>query len=66
MLFRSVIAAHRRVDWTANHDLQKQIKLALDDPLYALLDRADVALTDAELDMLEEQLIAVARHRDVA
>ncbi|MHB1295308.1 MAG: type I restriction endonuclease subunit R [Anaerolineae bacterium] len=61
-----VIAAHRRVDWTANHDLQKRIKLAMDDPLYALLDGVGADLTDAELDMLEEQVIEVARHRDSA
>ncbi|MHB1317674.1 MAG: type I restriction endonuclease subunit R [Anaerolineae bacterium] len=61
-----IIDAHRRVDWAANHDLQKQIKLAMDDPLYALLDNLGVTLSDAQLDMLEEQVIEVARHRDSA
>jgi len=59
-----VIAAQKRVDWAANHDLQKQIKLAMDDPLYALLDDVGIVLSDAELDMIEEQVIEVARHRD--
>jgi len=54
------------VDWTANHDLQKQIKLAMDDPLYALYDGLGLTIPDAELDMLEEQIIEVARHRDSA
>ena len=61
-----VIAEHRRVDWTANHDLQKQIKLAMDDPLYALYDGLGLTIPDAELDMLEEQIIEIARHRDSA
>jgi len=61
-----IIAEHRRVDWTANHDLQKQIKLAMDDPLYALYDGLGLTIPDAELDMLEEQIIEIARHRDSA
>ncbi len=61
-----IIKAHRRVDWTANHDLQNQIKLAMDDPLFALLGDMGVTLSDAELDMLEEQIVEVARHRDSA
>ena len=58
------IESHKVTDWTTNLDVQKRIKQHLDEMLYELERRHNLALTVEELDMLIEQVLEVAKARD--
>ncbi|MBN2006042.1 MAG: type I restriction endonuclease subunit R [Anaerolineae bacterium] len=59
-----IVAQHKIRDWAANPDIQRRIKFALDEYLYDVLRAEGVDLSDAELDMLLENLVELARRRD--
>ena len=59
-----IVAQHKIRDWAANPDIQRRIKFALDEYLYDVLRAQGVDLSDAELDMLLENLVELARRRD--
>jgi type I restriction enzyme R subunit len=47
------------VDWEHNNDIQGRLRIALDDYLFDA--RADVAITDKEIDLLEEECLKIAK-----
>ena len=49
------------VDWEHNNDIQGRLRIALDDYLFDA--RADVAMTDKEIDILEDECLKIARAR---
>ena len=60
-----IVDQHKIRDWTANPDIQRRIKFALDEYLYDVLAEHQVRLSDEELDMLLENLVELARRRDM-
>ncbi|MDX9955996.1 MAG: HsdR family type I site-specific deoxyribonuclease, partial [Anaerolineae bacterium] len=61
-----IVAQHKIRDWAANPDIQRQIKFALDEYLYDVFRVQGVDLSNEELEMLLENLVALARKRDMA
>jgi len=60
-----IVDQHKIRDWTNNPDTHRKIKFALDEYLYDVLAEQQVHLSNAELDMLLENLVELARRRDM-
>jgi len=60
-----IVDQHKIRDWTNNPDTHRKIKFALDEYLYDVLAEHQVRLSDEELDMLLENLVELARRRDM-
>ncbi|TVR19999.1 MAG: DUF3387 domain-containing protein [Anaerolineaceae bacterium] len=58
------IEAHKVTDWATNLDVQKRIRLQLDDMLFELERQHDLTISEEELDMLIESVLEVAKVRD--
>ncbi len=54
----------RVTDWTINLDVQQRMKRKLDELLFDRTRKLNLSLSDAELDMLIEQILEVAKARD--
>jgi len=62
--FERSIEAHKVRDWVGNRDIENQMKLALDDLLYAAKRANRWTLTSAEQDSVLDGILEVARRRD--
>ncbi|MBN1967039.1 MAG: HsdR family type I site-specific deoxyribonuclease, partial [Anaerolineae bacterium] len=60
----AIVARHKIRDWVTNPDIKEQIAFAIEEYLYDVLRAQGVALSEAELDMLLENLVELARRRD--
>jgi type I restriction enzyme, R subunit len=59
----AIIESHKVTDWSSNHDVQNAIKRQLDDYFYEMERALAIELPFAELDMLIEELMEVAKAR---
>lgn len=51
------------VDWEHNNDIQGKLRIALDDYLYDAKGMLGIAITDKEIDLLEEECLKIAKAR---
>jgi hypothetical protein len=58
-----IITAKRRVDWSEDVDVQNQMKIAIEDELFALKKAHGISVDFAVIDQLLDRLIDIARRR---
>ena len=51
-------------DWASNADVQKRIKLLMEDHLYSIKGRHGIPLTGGDMDVILDAVVEVAKHRD--
>ena len=61
-----IIDRGRVVNWTENTDVQNRMKTEIEDELFELSDRHDVPLSYADIDLLLDGVLSVARRRKSA
>jgi type I restriction enzyme R subunit len=59
----TIIMGQRRVDWSEDVDVQNQMKIAIEDELFALGKAHGISLDFAIIDQLLDRLIDIARRR---
>lgn len=61
-----IVESKKIRDWTTNLDVQNQIKLAMEDYLYSVKGRYDIPLTHGDMDLILDNVLAIAKQRDKA
>jgi len=59
-----IIEERKIRDWTANLDVQNEIKLAMEDYLYSIKGRYDIPLKGGDMDVILDSVLDVAKQRD--
>ena len=59
----AIVTAKRRVDWAEDIDVQNQMKIAIEDELFALKKAHAISVDFAIIDQLLDRLIDIARRR---